>query len=409
MKDIQKKGVITDIKLKRICYIITSFPQISETFIVEEAISLYDFKVDFSIFSQKEGDFSLVHPSAQRLLDQKKITYIKKASKIESLIALIKLISIFPLNTLKTLIKAINHPLRWRYFQALPYAQQLLKTKTDYIHAHFADDNLRFAAIISEWNHIPYGFTAHRYDILDDPLSVNEFITLSNNAKAIVTVSETNKQIITEKYKLHPSKIYVAYNGICIEKFKPTPKNQKNSIIQVLNVGRLVPVKGQDILIQAIAIVVEKDFNIKLNIIGEGPYRQYLERQITDLNLSKHIELLGSKSQEVVQEYMSNSDIFIMPSRSEGFAVALLEAMAMELPVIASNGSGFPEAITNYVNGLLVEAEKPDLLANAIIWMIKNPEKRIKMGLQGRKKVQNHFTRHKVTAGLLGFITNSIK
>lgn len=98
-----------------------------------------------------------------------------------------------------------------------------------------------------------------------------------------------------------------------------------------------------------------------------------------------------------------------MPSRSEGFAVACLEAMAMKLPVIASNVTGFPEAVSDYETGILVEVENPALLAEAIIWMIKHPEQRLEMGKKARDIVETKFTRTQVTNGLINYWEQSIQ
>jgi len=409
MQSNHKINISSAAKLKRLCYVITSFPQISETFIVEEALSLYDFDVDFCIFALKEGNFDLVHPSAQALLDKNKIIYTEGVSKEQAINALIKLMIINPLKTLKTLIKAINHPLRWRYFQALPYAQQILKTKTDYIHAHFADDNLCYAAILSEWSGIPYGFTMHGYDLRDDPIGIKKLMRLANKANSIVTVSEFYKGVMVEKYGLNIGKIYVAYNGIRMELFKPNNHRSEADFIQLLNVGRLVPLKGQDILLEAVAKVIEKGHKVKLRIIGEGSSRIALENQIHKLKLNGVVELLGAKSQQEVQKYLAESDIFIMPSRKESFGITCIEAMAMQVAVIASDAEGLPEVVDHQETGLLFSSENINELVDAIILMIQNKQIRLEMGIKGRERVLNNFTRERVTNGLIEYFSQSVR
>lgn len=399
-------------RLKQICYVVMTFPQVSETFIVEEAQSLKSCDVDMCLIALNQGNFDLVHPSAKALLEQNKVSYITNSSRLQSLSALLFLILKKPCTALRTLFNALKmSDQRWRYFQALPYAAELIESETDYIHAHFADDNLRFAAILSEWTDIPFGFTAHRYDIFDDAIPDSELSNLANHASAIVTVSEYNKRFMVEKYRLKPEQIYVAYNGICTEMFQPNHKSAEHSdsALRLVNVGRLVPIKGQDILLEALHRVREQGFAVQLRLIGDGHILSNLEAQAQHLNLLDCVEFMGAQAQEVVCQYLNEADVFVMPSRSEGFAVACLEAMAMELPVIASSVTGFPEAITNYVTGILVQSENSEFLADAIIWMIRHPEQRLEMGKKGRETVSAKFTREKVTQGLLNYWQKSIQ
>ncbi|MDO9047797.1 MAG: glycosyltransferase family 4 protein [Methylobacter sp.] len=396
-------------QLKRICYVVVTFPQVSETFIVVEAQSLKNFGVDMSLIALNQGNSNLVHPSAKALLEQNQVSYVTNSSRLRSLSALLSLMLKMPLTSLRTLFKALRMTgQRWRYFQALPYAVELINSKADYIHAHFADDNLRLAAILSEWTDIPFGFTAHRYDIFDDPLPVTEFVVLANQASAIVTVSEYNKQFMVEKYCLKPEQIYVAYNGIQTAMFQPNHKPAGHSALCLVSVGRLVPIKGHDILLEALYRIREQGFEVQLRLIGDGASRSDLEAQAQRLNLLDCVEFMGAQAQDMVCQFLNEADVFVMPSRSEGFAVACLEAMAMELPVIASNVTGFPEAITDYVTGILVQSENPELLADAIIWMIQHPEQRLEMGKKGRETVLAKFTREKVTHGLVNYWQKAI-
>ncbi|CCE24384.1 putative glycosyl transferase [Methylotuvimicrobium alcaliphilum 20Z] len=212
-----------------------------------------------------------------------------------------------------------------------------------------------------------------------------------------------------KRYQLKSEQVYVAYNGIRTELFQPKHQADADKKLRLLNVGRLVPIKGQDLLLHALKKVCDQGHSVHLRIIGEGPERETLESLIQRLGLQNYVELLGAQPQETVCEYLNKTDVFVMPSRSEGFAVACLEAMAMELPVIASNVTGFPEAITDYKTGILVGLENIDQLAEAIIWMIEHPEQRLTIGKQGRETVLARFTREKVTAGLIDYWQKSIQ
>jgi len=393
----------------KICYVLNKFPLISETFISEEAQSLELFNVDFIIYSLTNGDTLNIHPTTKSILKNTQVTYIKEVTKLQSLTALFYLFLKRPIPVINVLQKIIFSPDRWRYLQALPYAKNLNKQKVNYIHAHFADINFYFASILSDWTAIPFGVTAHGgYDLREDPLTIEKFSKLANKANVIVTVSEFNKRYMVDKYKLQAEKIYVAYNGISPELFQPHKKNQHSPLLKILNVGRLVEIKGQDILLKSIQQLQKRNYSISLKIIGEGPFRKDLEQFIQKNDLTHCVQLLGAKTQETVIQLLNDADLFIMPSRSEGFAVACLEGMAMELPIIASNVTGFPEAINDYENGILVEVENIDMLTNAIIWMIDNPLERVQMGKNGRKRVLKEFTRRHITSELIKHIKSCI-
>lgn len=395
-------------RLKRLCYVVMRFPVVSETFIVEEAQSLRKFGVDCHVLALEQGDYSLIHANAKDIITDNAVSYLEDHSKLKTLIALASLIARRPFGSVKTLRKALTHPLRWRYFQLLPYAVKLLEKKIDYIHAHFADQNLRTAALLSEWTAIPFGFTAHRYDIINDPLPIRDFRELSAKASAIVTVSEHNKHLIVKKYGVAPNDIYVAYNGIRTEIFQPGQKKINEGPLRLINVGRLTDVKGQDILLSALFRVRELGHTTRLRLVGEGPNREALVALARRLDVADDVEFLGAQSQDAVRRYLGEADVFVMPSRSEGFAVACLEAMAMELPVIVSNVAGFPEAIGNQESGIITELENIEQLAHAIVWMIEHPGRREAMGRKGREKVLARFTRDKVSANLIEYWDKAI-
>ena len=395
-------------RIKSICYVVMTFPQVSETFIVEEAQSLKSLGVDMCLIALNQGDLGLVHLSAKVLLEQNKIRYVQDRSRLQLFRFFIGLFLKKPITTIDTLRKALKSPERWRYFQALPYAIELINNKTDYIHAHFADNNLCFAAVLSEWTDIPFGFTTHGYDLRDDPISVPMLSTLACQAKAIVTVSKYNQNVMVEKYCLKPEQIYVAYNGIRPEMFQPSPKGIEHPVLHLINVGRLVYIKGQDILLEALYRIREQGFVVRLRLIGDGPLRNDLEKQAQRLNVLEWVEFMGAQSQEVVCQCLNEADVFVMPSRSESFGVACIEAMVMALPVIASSTEGLPEVVVDQQTGILFHSKNVESLTEAIIWMIKHPEQRREMGTKGREKVLAKFTREKVTQGLLNYWQGSI-
>ncbi|MGK2907151.1 MAG: glycosyltransferase family 4 protein [Desulfuromonadales bacterium] len=391
---------------KAICYVLNSFPNPSETFISGEAASMLDFGIIPYILALKPGDMSVVHPSARKLMDAGLVTIKQEFSKIESLYSLLKLLLFRPRIAFKCFFKALFSGDRWLYFQTVPYALELLNRKTRFIHAHFADWNFHWASVLSAWTGIPYGVTTHRYDLLDDPIPAAIVTNLLTNADLVVTISDFNRQYMANKYELSLEGIKIVRCGVDLTKFVRNEKftNLKNKKINLINIGRLVPAKGHDILIKALSKARCMGVEFDLTIIGAGPLRETLSVLSRSLNLDDCIHFIGAQPQDVVIELLKKSDAFVLSSRSEGLPVVCMEAMAMGTLLIASHINGIPELVEDKVNGLLVESENIDALANAICWVDQNRDRLESMCDSARVKVEQEFDRIKCTRRLLSYM-----
>lgn len=376
-----------------IAYVLVSFPEPSQTFISEEALSAQQLGQNISILYANQGSASVVHDSARALIETKqpfKISQTKIAEKIE---ALAYLFTKNPARTIRTLVSALQHRSRG-YFRTLPAAAWCKKQNIQFLHAHFADTNFVNAAAISEWTGIPYGVTTHRYDIFDDPLSVPDASRLFKNAGAVVTISEFNQNLMVEKYALSREAIHLVHCGIDLNQFAYSPpQSTPKAKIQILNVGRLVPMKAQDILIRALKIAKDLGVDFQLNIVGDGPLLNDLQALANSLGLADNITFCGAQPGNVVRDEFNNADLFVLSSRSEGLPVACIESMAMGVPVIATRIFGIPELIEHKVSGLLVPPDDPQALAEAIHWAYTHTESLVEMTQQGRKVVETSFER----------------
>jgi phosphatidylinositol alpha-1,6-mannosyltransferase len=201
-------------------------------------------------------------------------------------------------------------------------------------------------------------------------------------------------------------KICVIYNGVDLNKFNPGISATKfrkevgidDNIHLVGMVGRVVPWKGADVFIRAGAEVIKKIPNTKFVVVGELPDSQYLE------HLVKLAEVLGVKDKLLytglrsnMAEVFSAIDLFILPSWEEPFSRVVLEAMAQQKPVVATNTGGTPEQVVDGVTGLLVPAKNSASLAEAIIRLLRDKKKAKEMGIAGRKRVEQFFSLEKQT------------
>jgi len=201
------------------------------------------------------------------------------------------------------------------------------------------------------------------------------FVYRHAKAVCIHTVDAARK--IEHKWKL--SKVHTI--PIPLLKDIPTPNSWENRENVVLSVGRLSREKGHDVLISAWALLGKKTSNWKLKIVGDGPDREKYEKQISELGLKDTVKLVG-KFFPIWPSYQE-AKIFVMPSRFEGYGMALLEAMLMGCACIASESEGPKSIVTNGVNGILVEVENPEALASGLECLLHDDEKSLKLSEHG--------------------------
>ncbi|MEA2625468.1 MAG: hypothetical protein QOD06_1513 [Candidatus Binatota bacterium] len=155
-------------------------------------------------------------------------------------------------------------------------------------------------------------------------------------------------------------------------------------------VAALVRRKAHDVLLHALAELRERDVSVLCLVCGDGEERGALESLARSLDLGDHVRFLGRRSQ--VADVLAAADVFVLPSRHEGLGVAILEAMAMALPVVASRVGGIPEAVVHEETGILVPPEDAASLAAALAELSASAELRGRMGTLGRERVLARFT-----------------
>lgn len=286
----------------------------------------------------------------------------------------------------------------------LSYYHIILKKKIDRVHAHFANNAALKGYLFSKFTNVPFSCTGHGSELLLYPEPyLKELIT---NAKPFITISNYNKKLLTEKYNLSSDQIVLNYCGIDTNYFKRQENIEKPGSFSIISVTALKKVKGVTYLIEACRLLKEQHISFKCGIIGGGSEYNSLFNLIQESGIEDCTTLLGVKTQSEIWEYLSNSDIFVLPSISEGIPVTVMEAMAMELPVIASNITGLPEIIEDGINGYLVPPENPQALAVKMIDLYQNPNLREKFGMAGRKTVKEKFNLTKNTDNFIKLITS---
>lgn len=207
-------------------------------------------------------------------------------------------------------------------------------------------------------------------------------------------VSDNLKQSMIQNFGLLHEKVFTNRPAINIERFPFQEKTSfhKNKKVKILSIGRLNYIKGYYFAIEAMQNLKIMGVDFEYNIIGDGQLKEELLFHRHHFNLNEEIKFLGVKVGDEIITELSNADILLLPSLSEGIANVALEAMAMGVFVISSNVGGMSEVITNEKTGLLVNAYSSAEIINAIIWIKDNPEKCLPILNEARQLIQNEFS-----------------
>jgi len=287
------------------------------------------------------------------------------------------------------------------------FVAELIKNKNiKHIHAHWGSTTSTMAFIISQIGKIPWSFTLHRWDIKENNLLEEKL----NSASFVRCISEHGKSellnILGNKYL---GKIHVIHMGVKIP--EETRKFQENNeLFLIIIPANLLPVKGHRYLIEALSILINRGIsNFKCHFYGQGPLKERLAIHIKNNNVDNFIEMLGTPiSHEQLMNIFKNQNVgsVILPSintddgEHEGIPVALMEAMAYQIPVISTETGGIPELIGDG-SGIMIREKDPESIANAIEKLMKNPSEYKLLAQKGMEKVKKDFNITSISTILL--------
>ena len=218
------------------------------------------------------------------------------------------------------------------------------------------------------------------------------------SADMVITVSNFTKLDIIKTFNTPESKIKVIYNGINYNDFT-VPKRTINKAKKtfgfserpvLLFVGRLEPRKGIDILLKAMVKILQ-NMDVELLLVGPGEQTKYRELA-SCLGILEKVRFFGRVSDELLKILFASCDLFVLPSRLEGFGLVLVEAMAAGKPVVATNVGGIPEVVKSMQNGILVDADDENALALAVVSILRDKILLENIGNNNRVTVQKRFS-----------------
>lgn len=380
----------------KIAYVMSRFPLLSETFILREMIEVENLGYEVVLYPLICQDQPVVHEEAKKWMPRARcIPFFSAAILLENLRAFINK----PAAYVSILIQIIWHNRSSLdfltkglfLFPKAVHAAKLMKLEgIEHIHAHYATHPALKAWIIHKLTGIPYSVTIHSHDIYDCQAMLAPKL---REAVFLAPISEYNiRYLINLLGEWVREKCHVVHCGIDPSRYLPKPRLTESDVFQILQIGTLHWKKAQVHLIQAAASLRDRGVPFQLSIIGEGEERQNIEAEILKHNLNGHVKLLGAKTQEEVAHLLPDADCYIQSSISEGIPVAIMEAMACELPVVSTNITGIPELVLDGKTGVLVAPSDTEGMAEALDFLYKNPAIRHEMGKQGRNWVLQEFT-----------------
>jgi colanic acid/amylovoran biosynthesis glycosyltransferase len=381
----------------RIAYLTGEYPRATDTFIQREVAGLRALGVEVHTFSVRStGTEHIVGPEQQTERDR--TTYLLPPHVPQLLQAHFFLLFHAPrryAQGLKLAWKGRSPGLKAFLYQGIYFleagilAQALNQRQILHLHNHLADSSCTVAMLAATLAGIRFSFTIHGPAIFFEPyrwrldLKVEQALFVS--CISYYCRSQLMLFCPTEQWK----KLHIVHCGVDLQRF--TPVIHQPGCKRLLYTGRLSAAKGLPILLQALQQVVLQHPDLVLTLVGDGPDRQGLEALATELNLTSYLKFVGYQSQDAVCQYLQNTDIFVLPSFSEGLPVALMEALAAGVPVITTPVAGISELVEHGINGYLVPPGAVEPLAQRIGQLLNDPTLRQQLGQAGRSKVEQEF------------------
>lgn len=399
-------GPPTDRARGKVAYLLARFPKLTETFIAGEILAVEAIDCPVVIYALRRQPPGPMHPESAALLSRVQFHGWITWPLVRAHLDFLRRCPRSYWGALATLVRANWGSSRYllgalAFFpKAVYFARQMEREGVSRIHAHFASHPAAAAYVIGRLTGIPYSFTAHGSDLHRDRHMLREKVAA---ADLVVTVSLYNRQwILNECGPACGQKLAVIHCGVDTQAFRPPPGPRENSPPRwsILCVGTLHEVKGQRVLLEACRQLAERGRDFVCHLVGDGPDRRSLERQARQAGLERHVRFHGPLTRSSLAELLAQADVLAAPSvasrdgRREGIPVALMEAMACGVPVVASRLSGIPELVDHETSGLLVPPGDPQALADALERLLQSPWLRCRSAATGRAKVVEQFDRH---------------
>jgi colanic acid/amylovoran biosynthesis glycosyltransferase len=378
----------------RVAYLVSQYPAVNHTFILREVRGLRALGMDVAVASILARDRVEEKLSADEREEATSTFYVRPQGRAGLSGALVRALFARPTGFVRGLGMAFRLS-RWNIRTALRHLLYVSEAAAvglwmarkglRHLHTHFASTTALFVramfpVTISATIHGPDEFNDAVGFLLPEKVHAVEFVVAISNYGA--------SQLMRVSDPADWNKIRVARLGVDPAEFSPRPvKDSEPGEYEIICVGRLAPAKAHMVLLEACAALQAHNRPFRLRLVGDGPDRKRLEAAAGRLGIAARVIFEGALSHDRVLELYRSADLFALASFAEGLPVVLMEAMAMQIPCVATHITGIPELIQNGVDGLLVPPADPGALARAIELVIDDHELRACIARAGRRKI----------------------
>jgi glycosyltransferase involved in cell wall biosynthesis len=389
--------------MRHIGYVLKRFPRISETFVAAEIIEMERQGEHVSIFAVSKPDEPFSHAFIDEI--RASVVYLPHRPWRE------------PLRVARALRRALrDDPRGWlgaaaaslwpprlvglrHLLQATVLLEEMRRREVTHAHAHFASTAARLANLARRMGGPTYSVTAHAKDIYHHDVRLDHLRDKLAGATFVATVSEANRRYLAGALGGH-ERLRLVPNAVDLQRIGP-PRSQRPAEQIVLAVGRFVEKKGLEYLVEACGRLRRAGRPVRLELVGDGPLRRKLE----DAALRWRVPAVfhGSLAHEDVVPIFARAAVFCLPcvvastGDRDGLPTAVLEAMAIGVPVVTTAVNGLADLVVDGETGLLVPERDPIALARAIERLLGDPALATRLAAQGRQAVE---ARHSVQSSV---------
>lgn len=396
---------------RKVGFILKGYPRISETFIAQEISLLEERGMPIEIYALRGAREILRHPVHKKI--RAEVFYPPEVNAYFSPVAWMgflyscvvffsglssALLHVFQQKSWKKFRKALSQLFRACW---LIWKRDIGKNRTiAHLHSHFLHSPTEMTFYLSKITGVTFSISAHAKDIYtSEPQEILERVSSS---EFLMTCTHFNWQSIRKIVgKSQESKIFEVYHGVNLNAFHRNSPFPELPHPVLITVARLVEKKGYPDVLQAVKLLRNRGLVLQYEIYGDGEDRPILEAAIRDLGLESQVRIHGTVSQPEVISAYEGAGVFVLGSKEtatgdrDGIPNSMAEAMAMEIPVVATNVSGIPELLENEITGLLVSPSAPQEIASAIERLYRNPGLGRKLGKRARENVSEKFDSHR--------------
>lgn len=388
----------------RVAYLTGRYPAVSHTFILREVQALRRRGVSVETLSiWRTADEDLLSDADR---SERDATYsVLPVKPLRFLRAHRRALADSPRGYLSTFMESLRLSppgLRAKLWHAFYFAEAMVLWERcrdlgiEHLHAHFTGNASMAALLIAQLERrrrpLSWSMTVHG-PIEFYAVDTSRLEAKVKRADLVMCISDfARSQVMANVDSDQWKKTRIVHCGIEPGSFSPPrSRDRDGASLRVLTVGRLVPFKAQAVLLEALGELTRRGVKLSATVVGEGPTRPTLEATAEELGIAESVTFAGAVGQHEIHRYYSEADVFCLPSFAEGLPVVLMEAMAMNLPVVATRIMGVAELVEDGVTGFLVPPGRSELLADAIERMAGDQGLRERMGQAGRDRVLADF------------------